>query len=646
MNFFEAQDNARRVTRWLIALFVVAVISLIGLTEILLISILYVARSDYTAAPGGALPDFLALASSIDISVHITIIAAIILVVAFGALSKFNQLRAGGQVVATLMDGRLVPGNSEDPAQQRLLNVVEEMALASGVPVPQVYVMVRERGINAFAAGWSSDDAVICVTQGMLEALDRNALQGVIGHEFSHILNGDMRMNITVTGILHGILLLGLAGMRLLRVLSYRRRSSRESGAIVAVAVGLVVIGFCGTFFGSLIKAMINRQREYLADASAVQFSRSADGISSALKMIGGYNYGSQLLQPNSAEVSHFFFARATSSWLQGLFATHPPLAERIRRLDPQWDGSYPQVDTSFTQKSMTEELVDDRRDSNWRAGVAPAMAVLAGLDTVLAGQPGDAASVNAAQRLLDSLPSVLLNAARDPFLARTLIFALLLSDDAVSRQRQAKLVETMAEPGIDRYLQSLYTIVASRGREIRLPLVSLAVPALRACSARQIERFISVVKRVIRDDLHVSLYEWCLVTVVTNGVGHDEQSRPRPLGHGRLQQMTVQTRLILSLLAEAVGGGTEHQEQAYSVALSYLQIPWQVPYGKSDLRFESIDHALRRLDELRPLDKQRLLDAGRLLIHQDHDVTVAEAEVFRAIAAALHCPLPVGASL
>jgi len=645
VNFFDAQDNARRITRWLIALFVIAVISLIVLTEVMLITVLYLSRGDYTTMPG-ATPDFLTVAASLDASVHITIIAVIVLVVVIGALSKFNQLRAGGQVVATLMDGRLVPGNSEDPAQQRLLNVVEEMALASGVPVPQVYVMIRERGINAFAAGWGSDDAVICVTQGMLEALDRNALQGVIAHEFSHILNGDMRMNITVTGVLHGILLLGLAGMRLLRIISYRRRSSRESGAIVAIGVGLVVIGFCGTFFGSLIKAMINRQREYLADASAVQFTRSADGISTALKVIGGYNYGSRLLQPNSAEVSHFFFASAASSWLQGLFASHPPLAERIRRLDPHWDGSYPRVDTSFTQKTVTEELVDDRHVAEQRGGAAQAVAVIAGLDSVLAGQPGDDANVNAAQQLLASLPSALLHAARDPYLARTLIFALLLSDDAGVRQQQTQLVATMAEAGIDRYLQSLYTIVASRGREIRLPLVSLAIPALRACSTQQVERFVAVVKRVIHADMHVSLYEWCLVTVVTNGVGSDGQSRPSSLGRGHLQQMMIQTRLILSLLAQAVASEYERQEQAYRAALDHLQIPWQPPYAKVDLRFESIDHALRKLDQLLPLEKQRLLDAGRILIRQDHGVSVEEAEVFRAIAAALHCPLPVDASL
>jgi Zn-dependent protease with chaperone function len=635
VNFFEAQDHARRVSRRLIVLFVVAVAGLIVLTEVLVISTLYLTHRNAAAIPVSH-DDILAFAATLDGSVHVTIVSLILLVVGLGAWSKSHQLRAGGYVVATLMDGRLVPGNSDDPAQRRLLNVVEEMAIAAGVPVPQVYVMARERGINAFAAGLGSDDAVICVTQGMLEALDRPALQGVIGHEFSHILNGDMRMNATVTSVLHGILILGLAGMRLLRVVGYRRRSSRESAAIVVLGAGLVVIGFCGMFFGSLIKAMVNRQREYLADASAVQFTRNPAGIATALKVIGGYSYGSRVLQPNSAEVSHFFFARATTTWLQSLFATHPPLVERIRRLDPHWNGHYPRVDTSYTRRVTSEELADASAVTGDRRPTAAA--VLMGLGAMASAVDPDARS---GQQVLESLPAALSNAARDPFLARTLIFALLLSDDTAARQRQVRLVATSAEPGIDRYLLSLYTIVGSLARVQRLPLVSLALPSLRACSARQIERFVMVMKRIIRDDMHISLYEWCLATIVINGVRQHALARPSQLGNRHLRRLSVQVRLILSLLAQAVDSEQGPRERAYAAALEQLQISWQPPCDKTALRFESVDHALTQLDRLRPLDKQRLLDACHTLIGYDHDIDVAEGEVLRAIAAALHCPLP-----
>ena len=217
------------------------------------------------------------------------------------------------------------------------------MAIASGTPTPPVYMMQEEPGINAFAAGFTPSDAVVGVTRGCVGQLSRDELQGVIGHEFSHILNGDMRLNIRLMGVLFGILVVGLIGSILLRSSLYgsalQSRSSRGNSTQVLLIIGgvLMLVGFIGTLVGNLIKASVSRQREFLADASAVQFTRNPSGIAGALKKIGGFEAGSEMMNPHAPESSHMFFGRAVSSGFNSLFATHPPLEERIARLDSSW---------------------------------------------------------------------------------------------------------------------------------------------------------------------------------------------------------------------------------------------------------------------------------------------------------------------
>ena len=259
------------------------------------------------------------------------------------ACSKSPNSPAGGTVVAERLGGRRVFPNTIDPAERRLLNVVEEMALASGVPVPPVFLLSEEQGINAFAAGYSPSDAVVGVTRGCAEQLTRDELQGVVAHEFSHILNGDMRLNMRLIGVLHGILLMGLIGRELLRLGAFGGGGALATKTtapphLLVIGLAFMIIGFLGLFIGNLIKAAVSRQREYLADASAVQFTRNPEGIAGALKRIGAAVFGSKLATPRAAEASHMYFAEGISS----LFATHPPLNDRIARIEPQWDGKYP----------------------------------------------------------------------------------------------------------------------------------------------------------------------------------------------------------------------------------------------------------------------------------------------------------------
>ncbi|MBU0681647.1 MAG: M48 family metallopeptidase, partial [Proteobacteria bacterium] len=327
MDFFKSQDDARHNTSMLVVFFILAVLSMIILTNLLVMVVFgYIDSDPMTSQP-------------IDWEVFMTVGVGVIALVGMGSLYKIMALSGGGARIAEMMNGQLVVDDSGDPDKQRLLNVVEEMAIAAGLPVPPVYLL-EEKGINAFAAGFSPSDAVIGVTRGAITKLSRDELQGVIAHEFSHILNGDMRLNIRLMGILHGILLIGLIGYHILRA-TPRSRNSKGGGGIVFLGLGLVVIGYAGTFFGNIIKAAVSRQREYLADAAAVQFTRNPEGIGGALMRIGAPHNSAIVTNPHSAEISHAFFCQGISASLTSFFATHPPLPDRIRKIIPTWDGTF-----------------------------------------------------------------------------------------------------------------------------------------------------------------------------------------------------------------------------------------------------------------------------------------------------------------
>jgi Zn-dependent protease with chaperone function len=344
-DFFERQDAARRSTKWLVGMFLLGVVAIVGATMAVGVVAIEMAQdsSHYAAGDGGGLgvsEESLAGAGAAGLFA--------LALITCGSLFKVAQLSGGGNVVAENLGGRRVFPDTTDTVERRLLNVVEEMALASGVPAPPVFLLNEEEGINAFAAGYSPSDAVVAVTRGTAERLSREELQGVVAHEFSHILNGDMRLNIRLIGVLHGILLIGLMGRFMLRMASNwgSGGSNKESKGGAAyfglIGLALIVLGYLGTLIGNLIKAAVSRQREYLADSSAVQFTRNPGGLAGALKRIGAAIVGSRLNAPNASEASHMFFAQGVWEGFTALTATHPPLDDRIRRLEPQWDGTYP----------------------------------------------------------------------------------------------------------------------------------------------------------------------------------------------------------------------------------------------------------------------------------------------------------------
>ncbi|MDZ4263884.1 MAG: M48 family metallopeptidase, partial [Pseudomonadota bacterium] len=422
MNFFESQDRVRKNTIQLVLLFGLAVVTLIIMVNLLVMVAFGYINSEQLQEGG-------TLLQQMDWQTFAAVSAAVVVVVLAGSLYKIMVLSAGGKVVAESLGGQLIPQNSEDLKQRKLLNVVEEMAIASGTPAPPVYLLADEPGINAFAAGFSPRDAVIGVTQGTIDHLSREQLQGVIAHEFSHIFNGDMRLNIRLIGVLHGILILGIIGYYLLYSTSFSRRgrsNAKNAGGILALAIGLMVIGFAGTFFGGLIKAAVSRQREYLADASAVQFTRNPDGIAGALKRIGGLEFGSKVENPGAPEVSHAFFAQGVSGFMQSLSATHPPLAKRILRIDPHWDGKFPSSDLPDKTVSPRKGEEPSKKETITREALAKNLATVAtgaamadvanAIDQI--GNPKPE-TINHARTLIAEMPVVIKEAAREPYGAR-----------------------------------------------------------------------------------------------------------------------------------------------------------------------------------------------------------------------------------
>ena len=635
-DFFERQDVARRNTTRLVILFALAVLALIVSIDLLLAATMgYLGRNPETGAIDWALaadPQVLSLA-----------VFGTLLVAGGGTLFKIAQLRGGGQVVAEQLGGRLINPDSAVPSEQQLLNVVQEMAIASGAPTPPVYLLDHEPGINAFAAGFTPSDAVIGVTRGAAEGMTRDELQGVIAHEFSHILNGDMRLNIRLIGLLHGILIIGILGYFVLRMGVFsgvgRSRSRQESSPLplLALGAGLMAVGFFGMLFGNLIKAAVSRQREFLADASAVQFTRQPAGLAGALKRIGGAITGSAVQSPNAPEASHMFFGRATSGF-SGLFSTHPPLAERIRRIDPSWDGTLAEgPPVASTQPSAAGVAA-------FAGGAASAgSAVSAGPPTVdQVGQPAGEAHLQYAARLVKSLPAPLVGAAHEPYGARALVYALLLDHEAAPRQRQLVHLEGAADTGVYEETLRLMPLVETLDMRARLPLLDISMPALRSLIPAQYDLFKRNVFALVQADNEIDLFEWSLHRILLHELeAHFVKRGPPRVRHRTLASVRAHSELLLSMLAYAGHRDLESARHGFEQAKRSLELPDARLRPVDDLQFTALDAALAALEEAAPKVKRQVLRAAVACIAADRTVTPTEAELLRAMSASLGCPMP-----
>ncbi|MBU0484097.1 MAG: M48 family metallopeptidase [Proteobacteria bacterium] len=635
MDFFGAQDKARQNTGRLVIFFTMAVISLIVMTNLLVMTVFGYLGSSTDQVDG-------AISLSFNWDVFVVVSLGVFLVVGLGSLYKIMALSGGGDRIAEMLDGQLIVDGTGDPDQQKILNVVEEMAIASGSPVPPVYLL-KEEGINAFAAGYSPSDAVIGVTRGAIRKLSRDELQGVIAHEFSHIHNGDMRLNIRLIGILHGILLLGLIGYHVLRGSAYSRSSKKEGGGALALGLGLVVIGFAGTFFGNLIKAAVSRQREFLADASAVQFTRNPDGIGGALQRIGADSVGSVLANTNSAEISHALFSQGFTSFFGGLFATHPPLAERIKKIKPDWDGKFERSKGAARQQSVagvTERKVGGPERATAILGT---MAAAIGRDAAFAqiGNP-TAAHLGYARELISQLPDILKRGVREPFVARAVIYCLVLDDDEDMCRRQLAHLAEQADTGVYEETVRLRNVVRNLKVEHRLPLVDMALPTLRRLSKSQYARFKENLNVLIEADGKISLFEWTLQKIVSHHLDGLFAGKTRVIPENTtLQNLRQGCALLLSLLvySNRHQGLTEQQVfKAAAQELGELEIEL---LDRNLLSFKKLDEVIDQFAGLAPQEKSKLVKACAACVMADHKVDPVEAELLRAIADTLDCPMP-----
>ena len=635
MNFFQSQDVARKNTFLLVTLFSLAVISLVVLTNVLVMVVFGYLDSNTISAE--------TFNTQFDWRIFMMVGAAVASIILFGSLYKMLSLSSGGARVAEMMDAKLIVEDSGDINKQKILNVVEEMAIASGTPVPPVYLL-DEDGINAFAAGYKASDAVIGITRGAIEKLSREQLQGVIAHEFSHVFNGDMRLNIRLIGVLHGITIIGMIGYFLLRTggrSSSRRSKNDGAGGILALGVGLFVIGYAGTFFGNMIKAAVSRQREFLADASAIQFTRNPDGIAGALKRIGGNASGSLMKNSNTAEISHSLFSQGINTFLSGMFSTHPPLTERIKRIDPYWDGEF---DYTVDEKSKIEETGSiDSSNKEKSTTILTALAASMNVDTATS-HIGRASieHLNYAHTLIANIPDILKNSAHEPCGARALIYFLILDKEPAIRKQQLHHLMAHADPGAYRETVKLSLNIESIENEFRLPLVDMALSSLRQLSKKQYQSFKENLDILIKMDKKISLFEWMIQKIVSHHLDRVfEGKRSIEKENLSLNKTKNSCAILLSLLSHTGKQQGIDNQHAFDLANKELGDFDIQLLDKNTLNLNSLNQALEELVQIKPLQKPRLLKACAACITADKMITITETELFRAIADTLDCPMP-----
>jgi Zn-dependent protease with chaperone function len=656
MNFFEQQERAKRNTGKLVMLMVLAVVSLIVISSVAVAAILALLSQNDPNSPLAAGDWFAQTAALLDWNLVGTIAVLMIGVALAGSLFKHFQLRSGGKAVAESLDGRPIDPATTDLEERKILNVVEEMAIASGIAVPPVYVM-DDDSINAFAAGHTPQDAVIGVTWGCIRLLTREELQGVIAHEFSHIFHGDMRLNTTLVATLNGILLIGLIGYILLRSAPFRRSNSKDNSVFIMVAIGvvLVVVGFAGTFFGNLIKSAVSRQREFLADASSVQYTRNPAGIANALKKIGGYDAGSRVQAANASEYSHMFFSLAVGGAFSTFMATHPPLTQRIRRIEPDWDGNFisPQLDSSEASGPGVEPRAGDDRSravlgmlgaaavGTLTGSQSPAQATSLGakasqdaIDAI--GQPSTR-HVAYAQQAIAALDPELRAATHDAYSARALIYGLLMAATEPLRSSQLTVLQQSTDPDVYRYVTRLAPKLATLDPRLRLPLVALALPALKQLSSTQYNTFKDCLGGLIMADKQVSLMEWALYRIVV----HNIEPSPRSPQRTALARLRNECQVLLSVLIHAGNMNDAEAHIAFSTAASSLPFERLELLPRNAVSAAALEPAVIYLSTVAPSDKHTLIQALAQAVEHDGVITVAEAELLRAIADSLGCPLP-----
>ncbi|MEX2347898.1 MAG: M48 family metallopeptidase [Balneolaceae bacterium] len=635
MDFFEAQDRAKRNTGKLIILYLLAVVGIVLSIYLAVVFLLLSGEELWN-------PSLLVVISSIILAVIIT-----------GTFIRIAQLRKGGSAVAEMLGGRKVEPSASDSNEQKLMNIVEEMSIASGIPVPDVYVLDNEDNINAFAAGLTTEDAAVGVTRGALEQLDRDELQGVIAHEFSHIFNGDMRLNIRLIGILNGILMIHIMGMVVIRSMFYsggmRVKSKRDSSGggnstfiIIVLGLALIIIGYIGMLFGRMIQSAISRQREYLADAAAVQYTRNPDGLAGALRKIGESANGAKIKDGHSMEMSHLFFASSFHTFLDKIYSTHPPIEKRIQALSPSLSADDSKTEKRIRDKFQKDHVagLDDSQGSQEGVGGHAALT-----PEVILGTVGtmNAGNISRAGKLIKDLPVTLKNAAHEPLAAEALIYALILTADESGQNAVPTWLMNDLEEGMDSQLKSLLSELEKGKRAWYLPLAELSFPALRRMSENQYKSFRTTVEKLVQE--RESIFSFALEKLITSKLDTAfSKSKEPEIRHHHLKPLGNEISVMLSALSYV---SDKNPEAAWQAGLKPIKkvMPETVRFlKKEECGFSALDKAMDEFVASANPVKKYMLSAMIHCIAADKKMTLGEKELLRAISETIDCPIPLGA--
>jgi len=621
MNFFEHQDSARRNTRLMVGLYVLAVLGVV-LAVTLVLGIAW----------------FWALEERAPRAVYVWGAIGTFVAIVLASIYHILRLREGGEAIARLVGAQRVASETRDPLERRLLNVVEEMAIAAGTRVPAVFVMQQENGINAFAAGYDVSNAVVAVTRGALHALNRDELQGVIAHEFSHIVNGDMWLNIRMMGVLGGIVFIGAIGEFIMRTQSgTRSRKDSGSGGIFALGLALMAIGYIGLFFARLIKAAVSRQREFLADASSVQFTRNPTGIAGALDQIRASSGGTLIASRYAEDMSHMFFGQAVKVFMAGMLDTHPPIDERIKRVLPGFAATQYRTrrapvapDPLAAGAPALAEAAGGKRASDqahaWGRSVVQSVALVGALE---------GGKMDYARNLIGRVPQPLRDALHRTEGAPAVVVALLLASPAQVQEQQLAAARAANAGKLADAAKALAPATAGLGAEFRLPLIDLALPAIKSASSEAKAELLAALEAVIHADRRVSLHEFVVLTLVRLQLAAKSAK-----GERSIVQARSEIAVLLSLLSHA-GTQADGAAKAFAAGAKQLGLADLALAERKALSLQAAGEALEKLRTLAPLAKGELIGALFAAVTADGKVRIAEAELMRVASAALDCPLP-----
>ncbi len=644
-HFFARQERARKSCRNQIILFVGAVFIIVFVTTLALrfAWFLYLGAQSYTrinAAEAQSYAGRLAGFTLFDPASFLIVAAVIVTVILAASFYKMQTLQQGGSAVAQMLGARRIGSQTTNPKERRLVNVVEEMAIASGIPVPHIFVMDGEYNINAFAAGLELADAAVTVTEGTLDKLNRDELQGVIAHEFSHILNGDMRLNVQLIGILYGILFLGIAGRKLI---SGERLSFRAGLPAMVAGFFLMVIGYMGSFMGKMMQCSISRQQELLADASAVQFTRNPSGLAGALKKIGGSEFGSRIYARQAEQARHLFFSESHPDRLFDFLATHPPLEYRIRLLDPAFDGKF--IPVKDDRQKPKAHYVAPYSGASLNIPVRTPLLSAVATDVIHAVGNPTSENIELGRKVVESLPVDLYQSLKTPAGAAAVIFSLLMDADASRRALQTNvLARSLALQGNIDNVSKAAAQLAGLPRDLRLALIEMAMPALADLTSMEKRNFLMILNSLINADGKISLLELSVQWILNKYLNPDEKMFGNVM-HFTYSQVGLAIVVLLSALASA-GHPRDREKAQRAFDAGVATIP-ELAARKPVFSFEenasytNVNRALTNLTAASFKIRESVINACAYCAFADQTVTQEETELLRVVALALQCPLP-----